>query len=93
VLTDVIFIDRGRIVFRRTMEEIESRFLELTPRPDQVEAARALKPMHERQSLGRPVMLFEALERQRVAALGEVRTPGIADVFVAVVGSRKGGMQ
>ncbi len=93
VLTDVFFIDRGRIVFRRTMEEIESRFTELAARPEQVEAARALRPLHERQSLGRTVMLFEGVDRQRLAPLGDVRTPGIADLFVALVGGRPGAMQ
>ena len=93
VLTDVMFIDRGRIVFSRSMEEVESRFAELTPRPEQAEAARALRPIHERQSIGRPVMLFEGVDRQQLAALGEVRAPGIADLFVAIVGSRQGAMQ
>ncbi len=93
VLTDVVFIDRGRIVFRRTMEQIESRFAELAARPEQVEAARALRPLHERQSLGRAVMLFEGADRQRLAELGDVRTPGIADLFVALVGGRPGAMQ
>jgi len=93
VLTDVLFIDRGRIVFQRTMEEVESRFAELMPRPGQAAAARALQPMHERQSLGRSVMLFEGVERGQLAALGDVRTPGIADLFVAIVGSRPGAAQ
>ncbi len=93
VLTDVVFIDRGHIVFRRTMEQIESRFTELAARPEQVEAARALRPLHERQSLGRTVMLFEGADRQRLAELGDVRTPGIADLFVALVGGRPGAMQ
>ncbi len=93
VLTDVMFIDRGRIVFRRTMEQIESRFAELAARPEQVEAARALRPLHERQSLGRTVLLFEGVDRQRLAALGEVRTPGIADLFVAIVGGQQGAAQ
>src|SRR5512147_1372563 len=66
VLTDLLFIDRGRIVFDRTMEEVESRYAELSPRPDQAAAARALKPMHERQSLGRSVMLFEGVDRSRL---------------------------
>ncbi len=93
VLTDVVFLDRGRIVFRRSMDDIEARFAELAARPEQVEAARALRPMHERQSLGRTVMLFEGVDRQRLAELGDVRTPGIADLFVAIVGGRPGAMQ
>ena len=93
VLTDVMFIDRGRIVFRRTMDEVESRFAEVTVAPDQVAAARALKPIGERQSLGRTVLLFEGVERERLAAVGEVRRPSIADLFVAVVGGQQGAMQ
>jgi len=85
VLTDVMFIDRGRIVFNCSMEELESRYLELMARPEQVEAARALKPMHERHGIGGSVMLFDGVDRQRLAALGDVRTPSIADLFVAVM--------
>jgi ABC-2 type transport system ATP-binding protein len=85
VLTDVMFIDRGRIVLNRSMEELESRYLEVTVRPEQAAAARALKPMHERQAIGGSVMLFEGMDRQRLVALGDVRTPSIADLFVAVM--------
>src|SRR5256714_14404055 len=85
VLTDVMFIDRGRIVFNCSMEELESRYLELMARPEQVEAARALKPIHERHGIGGSVMLFDGVDRQRLAALGDVRTPSIADLFVAVM--------
>ena len=90
VLTDVMFIDRGRIVFNRSMEELESRYLEVMVHPEQVAAARALKPMHERQAIGRSILLFDleldGMDRQRLAALGDVRTPSIADLFVAVLG-------
>ena len=88
VLTDVVFIDRGRIVLVSSMEEIESRFTELLVSPANLEAARSLKPIHERQALGRSVLLFDRVDRTRLAALGEVRTPSIADLFVAVVGGR-----
>ena len=90
VLTDLMFIDRGRIVFDRSMEEIESRYLEVTVHPDQVATARALRPMHERQMLGRNILLFDGVDRQRLAALGELRTPSIADLFVAVMGNQAG---
>src|SRR5438552_6421983 len=86
VLTDVVFIDRGRIVFNRSMEEVESSYWEVMVRPEQVAAARALKPMHERQVLGGSVLLFDGADRRRLAALGEVRKPSIADLFVAIVG-------
>ena len=93
VLTDVMFIDRGRIVFDRSMEDLESRYLEVMVRPEQAAAARALKPMHERQAIGGSVMLFDGMDRQRLAALGDVRTPSIADLFVAVIGNKAGQAQ
>ena len=88
VLTDVVFIDRGRIVLVSSMEEIEGRFTELLVSPANLEATRALKPIHERQALGRSVLLFDRVDRSRLAALGDARTPSIADLFVAVVGGR-----
>jgi ABC-2 type transport system ATP-binding protein len=90
VLTDLMFMDRGRIVLDCSMEEIESRYAELTVHPAQGEAARALKPIYERNVLGRSVMLFDRADRPQLSALGEVRTPGIADLFVAVVGNHAG---
>jgi len=88
VLTDVLFIHRGRIVFDHSMEEFESRYAEASVRPEQVGMARALRPMQEREVLGRSVFLFDGVERGKLAELGEVRTPSIADVFVAVVGGK-----
>ncbi len=87
ILTDVMFIHHGRIVLSCTLEEFESRYLELLAKPEHVAAARALKPMHERELLGRRILLFDSINRQQVAALGEVRTPSIADLFVAVLGN------
>jgi ABC-2 type transport system ATP-binding protein len=89
VLTDVMFIHRGRIVFNRSIEEVESRYFEVTVRPDQVAAARALKPMHEREVLGRSIMLFDHLDHPQLAALGDLRTAGIADLFVAIIGAAR----
>jgi ABC-2 type transport system ATP-binding protein len=85
VLTDVMFLHHGRIVFGCSMEEFETRYLEVTVNPEVAGVARALKPMHERQVLGRSILLFCGVDRQRVAALGDVRTPSIADLFVAVM--------
>ncbi len=93
VLTDLMFINRGRIVFAASMEEVESRYFEVTVLPAQLAAARALKPMHERQSLGRSILLFDAVDRQQLARLGEVRTPSIADLFVAVISGHAGQAQ
>jgi ABC-2 type transport system ATP-binding protein len=87
VLTDVMFINRGRIVLNCSMEEFESRYAEVTVNPERIGAARGLRPMHERQSLGRSILLFDSVERQQLSALGDVRTPSIADLFIAVVGT------
>ena len=98
VLTDLMFINRGRIVFACSMEEIESRYLEVTVNPDQVAAARVLKPIHEQQVVGRSILLFDRMtldkvDRQQFAAFGDVRTPSIADLFVAVMGNQRGAVQ
>jgi ABC-2 type transport system ATP-binding protein len=88
VLTDVMFIDRGRIVFACSMDDWESRFLELTVHPEQLTAARALKPMHEREVFGRAILMFDRVDREKLIVLGQVRTPSIADLFVAVIGDQ-----
>jgi ABC-2 type transport system ATP-binding protein len=88
VLTEVMFIDRGRIIFNRSMEEVESRYLEVMVHPEKAAAARALKPMQERQVFGGSILLFEGVDRQQLAALGDVRTPSIADLFVAAIGKQ-----
>ena len=93
ILTDVMFVNHGRIVLNCSMEEFETRYLEVMVNPEQVAAARALKPLHERQVFGRSIMLFDRVDRQRLAALGDVRTPGIADLFVAVMGNPDGTAQ
>jgi len=90
VLTDLMFIHRGRIVLDCSMDEFESRYLEVTVHPERLAAARALKPMHERQVLGRCILLFNRADRQQLVALGDVRTPSIADLFVAVIGNQTG---
>ncbi|HYL45971.1 MAG TPA: ABC transporter ATP-binding protein [Candidatus Limnocylindrales bacterium] len=85
VLTDLMFINRGRIVLNCSMEEFESRYTELMVRPEQIAAARAFKPIYDRQVFGRSTLLFDGADRQQLAALGEVRTPSVADLFVAVM--------
>jgi ABC-2 type transport system ATP-binding protein len=85
VITDVMFINRGRIVLSCSMEEIESRFLEVMVHPDHLDAARSLKPIDERHLFGRSILIFDGVDRQQAAALGEARTPVIADLFAAVI--------
>lgn len=90
VLTDLMFIDRGRIVLDCTMEQLDSRYTEVMVRSEKLSAARALKPIDEREVLGGSVLLFAGVDRRQVAALGDVRTPSVADLFVAVVGNHPG---
>jgi ABC-2 type transport system ATP-binding protein len=73
------------------MEEFESRYAEVMVHPDHVAGARSLKPLNERQVFGRSVMLFDHVDRGQLAALGDVRTPNIADLFVAVMGNSQVG--
>jgi ABC-2 type transport system ATP-binding protein len=88
VLTDVMFLNKGRLVLDSSMEDFERRYIEVMVKQDQAAAARALKPLHERQVFGRSVFLFDGGDRAQLAALGEVRTPSIADLFVAMVGEK-----
>jgi ABC-2 type transport system ATP-binding protein len=94
ILTDLMFINRGRVVLSCSMEEFESRYLEVMVNPQQVATARELKPIHERQTLGRNILLFDSklnsIDRKQLAGLGEVHTPSIADLFVAVMNDPAG---
>ncbi len=85
VLTDLMFINRGKIVLECSMEEFDSRYAEVMVNPEHISAARALKPIHERPVFGRSVLLFDHVDRDQLAAFGEVRRPSIADLFVAVM--------
>ena len=87
ILTDLMFINRGRVVLDCSMEAFEQRYAEVMVAPEQLAAARALGPLHERQVFGRSILLFDGADRKTLAALGEVRTPNIADLFVAVIGA------
>jgi len=87
VLTDLMFINHGRIVLECSMEQFESRYVELMVHPDHVAGARSLKPINERQLFGRSIMLFDQVDRPQLAAMGDVRTPSIADLFVAMMGN------
>src|ERR1700757_845839 len=93
ILTDLMFIDRGRIVLDCSMEELESRYVEVMVHPENLAAARALKPVNERQGFGRRVLLFDHGNRQQLAAFGELHTPSIADLFIAVIGNQSGAAQ
>ena len=87
ILTDLVFINRGRVVLDASMEALAARYTEVMVGPPQVDAARGLGPIHERQVFGRSLMLFDGVDRAHLAPLGEVRTPGVADLFVALMGA------
>jgi ABC-2 type transport system ATP-binding protein len=86
ILTDVAFIDRGRIVLDCSMEDFEARYAEVMVGPENRDAALALKPIQERQVFGRSIFLFDQADRARLATLGEVHTPSLGDLFVAMMG-------
>ncbi len=86
ILTDLIFVDRGRVVLDLPMDEIPVRYAQLLAAPAQAEAARAMKPLSERQIMGRHCFMYEGADQDALAALGDVRRPSIADLFVAKVG-------
>ncbi|KFN50879.1 ABC transporter ATP-binding protein [Arenimonas composti] len=85
ILTDLMFIRDGKIVLSASMDEVGERFHEVMVPADRAEAARALRPIDERTVFGKSVMLFDGRPRSELASFGEVRNPGIADLFVATM--------
>ena len=85
ILTDVLFIEHGKIVLNSPMETIAERFAQLIPAAGNVDRARALKPFWEREIFGRVAMLFDGRNQEELATLGEVRAPSVADLFVAMM--------
>jgi ABC-2 type transport system ATP-binding protein len=85
ILTDLLFIDRGRIVLDAAMDEVQESYAQVSVRPEHLAAARTLQPIAERQGLGRTHMLFKGAERADLERLGEVGVPSVADLFVAVI--------
>ncbi len=83
LLSDVLFINQGRVVLDSSVEALGQRYVQLTVGPEALAAARLLKPFYEREIFGRTVMLFEGRSPEELGKLGEPRTPSIADLFVA----------
>jgi ABC-2 type transport system ATP-binding protein len=90
ILTDVIFIGHGRVVLDMPMDSIADRFTQLSISSERLAEARALGPIHEHESIGHSLLYFENVDRKRLAALGDVRTPGLADLFVAKLSGSAG---
>ena len=85
ILSDLMFIRDGKIILSASMDEVSERFTEVMVPVDRLEAARALKPIDERQIFGKSVMLFDGVPKAQVAALGETQNVGVADLFVATM--------
>jgi ABC-2 type transport system ATP-binding protein len=85
LLTDLLFIDHGRIVLDAAMDDVQEKYAQVAVRPENLAAARALKPLSERQGLGRTHMLFHGAGRAELERLGEVGVPSVTDLFVAVI--------
>jgi ABC-2 type transport system ATP-binding protein len=85
ILTDLVFIRDGKIALAATMDEVGERYAEVMVNPDKADAARALKPLNERQIFGKSIFLFDGVERARLTALGELHKPSVADLFVATM--------
>ena len=85
ILSDLIFIQDGRIALDCSMEDVQAQYTELMVRADQAEAARALGPLFERVLMGRHIFLFKDADRANLEALGELHTPSVADLFVATM--------
>ncbi len=93
VLSDAVFMNQGRIVMQDSIESINRKYLELRPDQNSVDAAQSLNPMHHRTELGREVMLFEDVDKDKLMDLGDVRPPVIADLFMAIMETTKVGGQ
>jgi ABC-2 type transport system ATP-binding protein len=85
ILTDLLFIRDGKIVLDASMDAVAERFCEVMVPADRAEQTRALKPLDERQVFGKSVFLFDGVPRNELAALGEIRTPSVSDLFVATM--------
>ena len=85
LLTDVMFINHGKLVLDTSMEEIPKTYVELLATDDNASKASQYRPIFEREVFGKKVLTFEGVSRDSLQGLGEIRTPDIADLFVAKV--------
>ncbi|MBY0239380.1 MAG: ABC transporter ATP-binding protein [Burkholderiaceae bacterium] len=85
LLTDLLFIRDGKITLAASMEEIGDRYTEVMVEPQFIHAANALAPLTQRSVFGKAVMLFDGASRTQLEKFGEIRTPSVADLFVATM--------
>ena len=89
ILTDLIFIQDGKIVLDSTMDEVQERYVELMVVPDKAGQARSLSPLYERELFGKHIFLYDGADTEQLAGLGELHTPSVADLFVATMKGAK----
>jgi len=90
LLTDIMFINDGKILLDSTMESLGDSYVEISTSGEAADKARGLGPIAENQMFGKSVMLFEGVSREHLEGYGDLRTPSVADLFVAKVkGARK----
>jgi len=85
ILSDLIFIQDGRIALDCSMEEVQESYVEVVVAPDKAAAARELQPLYERELFGRFIFLYKNSNREQLKTLGELHTPSVADLFVATM--------
>ena len=93
VRSDAVFMNQGRIVMQDSIESMNRKYLELRPDQSSIDKARSLNPMHSRTELGRELMLFEDVDKDKLMEMGDVRPPVIADLFMAIMETTKVGGQ
>jgi ABC-2 type transport system ATP-binding protein len=91
MLTDLIFLDHGRVVFRCTADEYEDRFVEVHVHPEHLELARDMNPIHERPALAGRLLLFDRADRERLSLFGDLRRPSLGALFAAVIENHRSG--
>lgn len=89
ILTDILFIDDGRLVLDSSLEDVASRFVEVMAGAGQKDALEALAPIARQDAFGKVVYIFDGIEESRLKEFGETRTPSVADLFVAVLRGQK----
>ena len=85
LLTDIMFINDGKILLNSTMEALSDTYTEVATAGENADRARSFGPISEGKMFGKSVMLFEGVNRENLEGLGELRTPSVADLFVAKI--------
>ena len=87
ILTDVVFINRGRCALNLNMAAAEETFVKLiTAQSTDLPAA----PISTRKSISGTTHIFKNVPREALAELGELSTPNLVELFVAVVEGQQG---